>query len=248
MFFEIYSLFPEFYHSFFRTGIMHRAIGTGIIDYRVQNIREYGEGGYKSVDDYPFGGGPGMLLKYPVLKQILSSKSTSHLIYLTPRGKPLTQKRVGELAELDTISLLCGHYEGVDQRILDTYVDEEVSIGDYILSGGEAASLILIESVARKVEKVIGNKDSLEDESFEDGLLEYDQYTRPAQVDGLSVPDVLLSGNHSSIKKWSYQNALINTFKRRPDLLRQKELSEEDIVLLDAYITGKHHYLKRSKK
>lgn len=210
-------------------------------------MRSFGEGKYQSVDDYPFGGHPGMLLKYKVVEKALSCVPAEKVIYLTPRGKQLNQKMVNEYSSLNSLTILCGHYEGVDERIIKQYVDDEVSLGDYILSGGESASLVLIEAIARKIPCFMGNKVSGDDESFENDLLEYDQYTRPETCNDLDVPPVLLSGHHKKIESWKRANSLINTWKRRPELLKKVKLSNEDRENLATYINNLSVKAYRSK-
>ncbi|HMB00507.1 MAG TPA: tRNA (guanosine(37)-N1)-methyltransferase TrmD [Spirochaetota bacterium] len=239
MFFDILSLFPEKFHSFFRCGMLARAVQTGLIDYRLLHIRAYGEGNYRHVDDYPFGTGQGMLLKYSVMKKCLAAAGRGPVILLSPRGQLLKQNTVNELSRKNRLVLVCGHYEGVDQRFINRYVDREIAIGDYVLSSGETAAMVLIEAVSRKLKTFMGNEKSAEEESFETGLLEYDQYTRPREVDGMRVPRVLLSGDHHRIRQWNRLNALYNTYCCRPDLIDNTKLTAKELKFLNDLQSGK---------
>jgi tRNA (guanine37-N1)-methyltransferase len=197
----------------------------------VHNLRDYATGKHRTVDDTPYGGGQGMVMKpEPVvaaLDGVCQALPQPWRIFLSPQGKTLTQAKVADLARRETLVLLCGRYEGVDERIR-LFVDEEISIGDYILSGGEMAALVVIDAVARLIPGVVGRQESVEDESFSHGLLEYPHYTRPEEFRGLLVPDVLLSGNHAEIATWRRRQSLLRTLEHRPDLLANAELSEEE--------------------
>lgn len=221
---DVLTLFPEFINSIREYSIIKRAIEEERISLSSLNIRDFSKNKHKKVDDYSYGGGPGMLMTpQPIADSIKHvKKSNSHLIYLSPRGSKLNQEKVKELSNLNHLIILCGHYEGIDQRIIDKYVDEEISVGDYILTGGELPAMVLIDSVSRMLPGVLGNEISSEIESFTDDLLEYDQYTRPEEFEGMQVPEVLLSGNHKLIEEFRKNSSLENTKRKRPDLLKNK--------------------------
>ena len=226
--FDVLTLFPEMFESL-NQSIIGKGKEKGLIDINLVNIRDFSKNKHKQVDDTPYGGGAGMVMKadvvYDAYKSLKSAKAK--VIYMSPQGEVLNQKKVQSLAKEEHIILLCGHYEGIDQRVLDEIVDEEISIGDYVLTGGEIPAMVLIDSVSRYVEGVI-KKESTEEESFSNGLLEYPQYTRPETFLNSKVPEVLLSGNHQNIEKWRRQKSLENTYKKRPELLKNKKLSIED--------------------
>lgn len=236
--FHVMTLFPEMFQGYMAQSIMKRGVESQNISVETYNIRDFSENKHKKVDDYPFGGGPGMLMTpqpiYSAYRHVVESKDIQkpRVVYLTPRGKVFNQKIADELSKEDDIIFLCGHYEGVDQRILDTIVTDEISIGDYILTGGELPALVMIDSISRLVEGVLGKEESHMDESFSDGLLEYDQYTRPREFMGSEVPQVLLSGNHKSIDEWRLENSMQKTLENRPDLLRGKKLSKKEIEVI----------------
>lgn len=239
--FHVLTIFPRMFHSPFADGIVHRAIVEGLIELRLHDIREHACDRRRSTDDYIFGGGPGMLMKPQPLFDGVESIRKSHLvredapvILLTPQGERLTQPMVETLAREDDLILICGRYEGVDERVRENLVTHEMSIGDYVLSGGEAAAIVLIEAVARLIPGVLGSFESMQNDSFTTGLLQHPQYTRPSEFRGMAVPDVLLSGNHASIQRWRRQESLRRTFLRRPDLLAQVKLSPEDKDFLDS--------------
>jgi len=235
MVFNVLTIFPDMVGCFLRESIVRRAIERGIIKVNLINIRDYSEDRHKKVDDYPYGGGSGMLIKpEPVIKAIESIDNPGIIIYLNPKGTLLNQRKVKELKTKDCITIICGHYEGIDQRIIESKVDEEISIGDYILSGGELGAAVLIDAITRELDRVLGNERSREEESFDDtGLLEYEQYTRPAEFRGMRVPEVLLSGDHERIRMWRIRRRLINTLERRPELIDRERLSEEYRKVLD---------------
>lgn len=219
----ILTLFPEMFAPL-RESIIGRARGSGKLEIEVVNIRDYSEDKHKKCDDYPFGGGAGMVMMPQPIGNAVCAADPDHSalrIYTSPKGKTLTQQTVLELAQKEHIVILCGHYEGVDQRVLDMYFDGEISIGDYVLTGGELPAMVICDCVARYVDGVIA-AGSLVDESFSDGLLEYPQYTRPAVYNGVGVPDVLLSGNHAEVDKWRRQQSEKLTRERRPDLIKNK--------------------------
>ena len=234
---NILTIFPEMFESFFSASILGRAREQGLIDIRTTDIRPFSNSKHHNTDDYPFGGGAGMvMMAQPILdamKAVTAEYSSAKRIYLGPRGKKLTTSLARELAQEKELILLCGHYEGVDQRALDTCVDEEISIGDYILTGGETAAMVLVDCVARFIPGVLGSSDSPEEESFSDGLLEYPQYTRPRILEGMEVPEILLNGDHAKIKAWRRRESLKATLKHRPDLLETAPLNEKDLIMLD---------------
>lgn len=221
--FDVLTLFPEMFETLTKS-ITGKAIEKELININLINIRDFSKDKHKKVDDTPYGGGAGMVMKPDVVYDAyLSVKSeNAKVIYLSPQGKTLNQNKVEELAKEKHLILLCGHYEGIDQRVLDEIVDEEISIGDYVLTGGEIPAMVLIDAVSRYIDGVI-NKNSIEEETFSNGLLEYPQYTRPEIFLGKKVPDVLLSGHHKNIKKWREQVSLEITKNKRPDLLKRKE-------------------------
>ena len=230
---NIMTLFPEMCESVLSESIIGRAREKGFIEINCINIRDYSTDKHNRVDDSPYGGGMGMLMQTQPISDCYDaicekSGKKSHLIYLSPCGEVLTQKKVKELALLDEITLLCGHYEGIDQRVIDSIVDEQISVGDYVLTGGEIPALIVADSVALMIPGVLPNDEAKELESHYDGLLEYPQYTRPYEWKGEKVPDVLLSGHHENIGKWRREQSLLMTAKLRPDMLKKAELSKED--------------------
>lgn len=221
--FRILTLFPEQFDGFISTSIIGKAVEKKAISIETQQIRDYSTDRHRKVDDSPFGGGAGMVMAVQPLRDALLSRPidpNGRIIYLSPRGQTLTHDKVVELSNYDSLVLICGHYEGVDQRFIDRYVDEEISIGDYVLTGGELAAMVVIDSVSRMVDTVLKNDASAEEESFAGGLLEYPHYTRPPEVDGDLVPDVLLSGHHAEIAKWRLEKSMQITKERRPDLWR----------------------------
>lgn len=226
--FDVLTLFPEMFEPL-KQSIIKRAAEKKLIDIKLVNIRDFSEDKHNKVDDTPYGGGAGMLMKPDVVDRAYNSVKSENakVIYLTPQGKTLNQKIVKDLSKREHLILLCGHYEGIDQRVLDKIVDEEISIGDYVLTGGELPAMVLIDSVSRYVEGVLSNE-STEEESFSNGLLEYPQYTRPEIFDNVKVPDVLISGHHENIRKWRRERSLENTFKKRPEMLENIELTKNE--------------------
>ncbi len=227
--FDILTLFPEMFEAL-NESIIGRAKEKGIIEINVINIRDFSKDKHKKVDDTVYGGGAGMLIRPDVVMDSYESVKSekSKVIYLSPQGKKLTQEMVVNFAKNEEhLVLLCGHYEGIDQRVLDDIVDEEISIGDYVLTGGELPAMVLVDSISRYLEGVI-TEESTDEESFSNGLLEYPQYTRPEVFNDVKVPEVLLSGHHENIKKWRRQKSLEITLEKRPDLIENANLSEED--------------------
>ena len=234
---NILTTFPEMFGSFFSSSILGRAQEQRLIDIRITDIRPYSLSKHHNTDDYPFGGGAGMvMMAQPILDAVTAVSAeypSARRIYMGPRGKKLTTSLARELSREMELILLCGHYEGVDQRALDTCMDEEISIGDYILTGGEPAAMVLVDCVSRFIPGVLGSADSPEEESFSDGLLEYPQYTRPRELNGMEVPEVLLNGDHAKIRAWRRYQSLKATLLHRPDLLETAPLDEKDLKLLD---------------
>ncbi len=218
--FYVLTLFPEMFEPI-KQSILARASEKGLIDINLINIRDFSKNKHKKVDDTPYGGGAGMVIRPDVVYDAYSSiknKENAKVIYLSPQGKKLNQKKVIELSKKENLILICGHYEGIDQRVLDEIVDEEISIGDYVLTGGELPAMVLIDSVSRYVDGVL-TQDSTKEESFANNLLEYPQYTRPEEFRGQKVPEVLISGHHENIRKWREEKSLEITKMKRPDLL-----------------------------
>ena len=235
---SILTIFPEMFDSVLSSSILKRSQESGLLVIDRYNIRDYTLDKHRRTDDYPFGGGQGMLMTAQPIFDCMADvemhhEKRPHRVYLSPRGKMLTSQRAETLAQYSDLAILCGHYEGVDQRVIDEQIDEELSIGDYVLTGGEIAAMVLIDAIQRFVPGVLGSEVSAHDESFTQGLLEYPQYTRPAEFRGLKVPEVLLSGNHKNIEQYKRQQALLITKKMRPDLLKTADLSAEDIRILE---------------
>ena len=234
---DILTIFPEMFESVLNASILGRAREQGLIEVSCVDIRPFSELKHKNTDDYPFGGGAGMvMLAQPILDAMASvcgDDFHGRRIYMGPRGQTLTTAKARALAQEEHLVLLCGHYEGVDQRALDSCIDEEISIGDYILTGGELAAMVLTDCVSRFIPGVLGSGESAEEESFSDGLLEYPQYTRPRELRGMAVPDILLSGDHARIRAWRRLESLKATARFRPDLLEKAELTDKERRLLE---------------
>ena len=226
--FDVLTLFPEMFEPI-KQSIIGRAEKKNLINLNLVNIRDFSNNKHKKVDDTPYGGGAGMIMQADVVYDAYKSLNTkdAKVIYLTPQGKVLNQKKVEELSKEKHLILLCGHYEGIDQRVIDKIVDEEISIGDYVLTGGEIPAMVLIDTVSRYVEGVL-SKGSTSEESFSQGLLEYPQYTRPEIFEDEKVPEILLTGHHEKISKWRREQSLKNTYLKRPELLKNVELSKEE--------------------
>ena len=237
--FHVLTIFPAMFVSPFSEGIMARAISNELVEVRPHDIRDYAPDRHRTVDDYPFGGGPGMLMKAaPLFDAVEAARSTARsadcpVILLSPQGRPLTQAVVEELARVPEMVLVCGRYEGVDERVREHLATDEISIGDYVLSGGELAAMVLIDAVSRLLPGVVGSIASTEDDSFTTGLIQHPQYTRPAEYRGWRVPDTLLSGNHAEIARWRRRESLRKTLRRRPDLLEAAELTDDDARYLE---------------
>ncbi|RMD47061.1 MAG: tRNA (guanosine(37)-N1)-methyltransferase TrmD [Aquificota bacterium] len=240
--FFVLTIFPEFFECFKNTGIVSRGIKKGLVSIDTINLRDFTRDKHKTVDDVVYGGGPGMLLKpepiFEAYDSILKKGHKPYVLITEPWGRKFNQEFAKELSEKKEIMIICGRYEGVDERV-KSIVDEEVSIGDFILSGGEPAAIVIMDSVIRLVPGVVGDKDSLRVDSFNDGLLGYPNYTRPAEYRGMKVPDILLSGNHKKIEIWRRWKQIEKTYRKRPELINLENLSETDLKILD--------YIKKNK-
>ncbi|OQB24757.1 MAG: tRNA (guanine-N(1)-)-methyltransferase [Firmicutes bacterium ADurb.Bin182] len=234
---DVLTLFPQMFDSVMGSSILSRAVQNGLIEFHVHNIREYSDSKHKNTDDYPFGGGAGMVMMaqpiFDCMEAVFKEDATyAKRVLMSPRGRLLTQDIAGEYAKETRLVIVCGHYEGVDERV-SVILDDEISIGDYVVTGGELPAMVLIDCVSRLIPGVLGSSESAKDESFTGGLLEYPQYTRPAQFRGLNVPEVLLNGNHAKISDWRRKQALLKTKKCRPDLLAKASLTAEDMLFLE---------------
>lgn len=228
----ILTIFPDMFVSPLSVSILGRARDEGLLTVDTVDIRPYSAMKHKNTDDYTFGGGAGMVMTpQPIVDAVEATRArgyTGPCLYMSPRGKPLTQQKVRELARLDGFLLLCGHYEGVDERALQLAVDEEISLGDFVLTGGELAAMAIVDAVSRLVPGVLGSSESAVEESFSDGLLEYPQYSRPREYRGLTVPEVLVNGNHAEINRWRRKQALLETLRRRPGLFDKAPMTEKE--------------------
>ncbi len=225
--FDVITLFPEMFSALTESGVSRRAIQSELYALKTWNPRQFTLDRHKTVDDRPYGGGPGMVMMYQPLKDTLSAIENElqvkpHVVYLSPQGQPLTQQKVADLTQYDNITLLCGRYEGVDERLVTSSVDEEISIGDFVVSGGELPAMMLMDAVIRLIPGALGHSQSAEQDSFSDGLLDCPHYTRPEVVDGMSVPSVLMEGNHAKIDAWRQAQKIVRTQQRRPDILSDK--------------------------
>ena len=231
---NILTLFPEMFTPVTEQSMLGKAVEKGILEFNIIDIRDYSTDKHNKADDYPFGGGKGLvMLAEPVFRALdeLSTKSElGHMIYMSPRGKVMNQEMIENLSAEGEVTILCGHYEGIDQRVLDHFGFEEVSIGDYVLTGGELPAMVLIDAVARFIPGVLGNEECAAEDSIYTGLLEYDQYTHPREYEGLGVPEVLFNGNHKLIHLWQYENSLRRTKATRPDLFEAYVKSEKDLT------------------
>lgn len=237
----ILTLFPEMIKDSINHSIIKRAIEKKIINLKCINIREFSINKHKQVDDYAYGGGAGMVMRaepvYNAYKSIC--KKDAKVLYMTPKGKPFTQKMANELAKEKNLIILCGHYEGIDERVIQRIVTDEISVGDFVLTGGELPALTVIDATARLIDGVLGKNESFLNESFQNGLLEAPTYTRPFAFEGENVPEVLLSGNHKEVEKWKKEQSLIQTLKKRPDLLQKYDMTDEEIKILEKYLQNK---------
>ena len=236
----VVTLFPTMVADALAHGVIGKAVQRGLVELTTFNPRAYATDARQTVDDRPYGGGPGMLMKVETLRASIADArkklSGAPVVYLSPQGELLTQPLVHELAELPELILVCGRYEGIDERVVELDIDREISLGDFVLSGGALAAISLCDAIGRLVPGVLGHADSAEEDSFSDGLLDCPHYTRPEEIVNLRVPDILLSGNHGDIAKWRRKQALGRTWLRRPEILEKRELSDEDEPLLDEFI------------
>lgn len=244
MWFGVISLFPEMFSTVCNSGVTSRAVKRGLIEVNVWNPRDFTLDKYQTVDDKPYGGGPGMLMKVQPLRDAISAARQrapegTKVVYMSPQGERLSHSLVTRFHNWGSLILIAGRYEGIDERILQKEVDLEVSIGDYVLSGGEIPAMCVIDAVSRMVPGVLGDIRNAHEDSFADGLLHFPQYTRPEVIDGMEVPEVLMSGNHEKIRRWRLQQALARTYERRPDLLQSRLLNREEQKLLDEYLEQK---------
>ena len=242
MIFDVLTLFPLMFDSPLSASILKRAIEAGLIEVNVHDIRDFAKGKHKQADDRPYGGGSGMVMMPQPIADALKAipdageHEKRRVILLSPQGRTFDQAYAEELAEFDRLVFICGHYEGIDERIRDLYVDEELSIGDYVLTGGELGAMVVIDAVSRLMPGVVGDPGSLIEESFSDGLLEYPQYTRPEVFEGRRVPEVLLSGHHENIRRWRKSQRIKRTALRRPDLLADEQFTREERELVEAVV------------
>jgi len=239
---DVVTLFPDMIRTLSCFGVIGRAVDKGLLVIESWNPRDFTHDRHRTVDDRPYGGGPGMVMKIQPLRDAIHAArreagKDARVIYLSPKGRRLDQTAVREMAGQETLILVAGRYEGIDERVIMTEVDEEWSIGDYVLSGGELAALVLVDAVARLQPGVLGDAESANMDSFMEGVLDYPHYTRPEEVDGLRVPEVLLSGDHEAIGRWRRKQALGQTWQRRPDLIEEMQLTEQDHELLEEYIS-----------
>lgn len=234
--YHVLTLFPEHLDQGLNSSILKKAREKDLIQLNLVNIRDFSGNKHMTVDDYPYGGGAGMVMQPgPIInayRHVVKEHSVKRVIYMSPQGRPLTQAIAEELAKEDELMFICGHYEGVDERVIESIVTEELSIGDYVLTGGELAAMVVIDAVSRHVPGVLSNHVSMDVESFDDGLLEYPQYTRPLEFEGMKVPDILLSGHHANIETYRRQQSLLRTAQKRPDLLKKAALTKDDIDYL----------------
>jgi tRNA (guanine37-N1)-methyltransferase len=239
---DVITIFPEMIVNAVGFSVIKRAQENGLLEIVVHDLRDSAHNQHRSVDDYCYGGGAGMLMKpeplFEAVRSISSTDDDAKIILLSPQGKLLTQDMARRLSLSDHLTLICGRYKGVDERVRQNLITDEISIGDYVLSGGEIPALVVIDAVSRLIPGALGNYESAQDDSFSEGLLDCPRYTRPAEYEGMRVPEVLLSGDHKKIQEWQRQQALIRTFERRPDLLKDVPLSEEDLDFLDTLKKG----------
>ena len=240
--FHVLTLFPQRIDDALSHSIIGRARKEGKININAVDIRDFSKNKQRHVDDYPYGGGAGMVMQaqpvYDAFKS-LGTKEGTRVIFMTPQGKPFNQRIAEELSKEEELVILCGHYEGVDERVIEEIVTDEISMGDFVLTGGELAAMAVIDAVSRLKSGVLGKDESFMDESFSDGLLEYPQYTRPPEFMGKKVPDVLLSGHHGNVDKWRHQQMLIRTYEKRPDIFESYEMDKKDKKFMEEYINSK---------
>jgi tRNA (guanine37-N1)-methyltransferase len=250
--FTALTIFPEMFDSFMKCGIIGKALSLGKIKFKAVDIRDFAEGGHLITDDRPFGGGSGMVMKpeplVRAIKHVREKDSEAMAVLLSPQGMVLNQKIAAELARQKSLILICGRYEGVDERVCSQYIDFELSIGDYVINGGETAAMVVIEAVVRLLPGVLGNSDSAETDSFSDSLLKHAQYTRPSVFEGINVPETILSGDHKKIEQWRLESSLKRTFMKRPDLFENREFSEPETDILEKWQKEIVKIIRRYKK
>lgn len=244
--FDVITIFPTMFEAYFSEGILKRALQKGVIDIHLHNLRDYSVDRHRTVDDYPYGGGPGMVMKpepfYRAVRSIKTDGLETCTVMVTPQGKPFNQEMAEDLSKGEKrLLFICGRYEAIDERVREGLVDMEVSIGDYILTGGELPVLVIIDGITRLLPGALGDEHSTEDESFSWGILDYPHYTRPPEYEGFRVPDILMSGDHKKIERWRRKEALRNTISRRPELLKKARLSDEDYKLISEIKEEKGH-------
>lgn len=244
--FDILTLFPDMFKAVFGDSIIARAKNNGLVEMNFINIRDFSQNKHKKTDDYPYSGGGGMLMTpqpiYDAYQSVVkTSENKPYTIYMSPQGKVFNQKTAVRLSKLEHIVILCGHYEGVDQRIIDMLVDEEISIGDFVLTGGEIPAMAVMDSIARMIPGVLASQSAYENESHFSGLLEHPQYTRPEEFMGRKIPEILISGNHAKIDEWKRKESIRNTYKKRPDMLENAELSKEEREFVDLLKTKENY-------
>jgi tRNA (guanine37-N1)-methyltransferase len=244
--FTIVTIFPELFSAFLATSLVGRAIEKKLLDVRVVDLRDYSGNPHQVVDDEPYGGGGGMVMQAPPWMRAVRDLATEKTwrVLLSPQGQRLTETKVRDLSGKTELLLLCARYEGVDERVRETVVDEEVSIGDYVVAGGEVPAMVLVEAVSRQIPGIVGSTSSVENDSFRSGILDHPHYTRPRDVDGLEVPEVLISGDHAAILRWREKEALRSTLRKRPDLLVAARLSDEQKLLLEQVEAEESRVLK----
>jgi tRNA (guanine37-N1)-methyltransferase len=234
---DIITIFPEMVAETLKVGVLWRAQENGLLQVGIHNLRDFAEDKHRTIDDYPYGGGSGMILKpaplFNAIKAVIIPQMSPRIIYLTPQGKTLTQSLAEQLSLESHLILICGKYKGIDERVREKLVTDEISIGDYVLSGGELPALVLIDAVVRLIPGAIGDYESAQDDSFSSDLLDCPHYTRPAEYEGMKVPEVLLSGHHENIRRWRREQSLKRTFERRQDLLSNAYLSDEDLEFIE---------------
>ncbi len=238
---DVVTLFPELVAAIGGCGVVGRAVERGLLDLVTWNPRDFTRDRHRTVDDRPYGGGPGMVMKVEPLRDAIRAAKVAdprpvRVVYLSPQGRRLDQRWLADAARAERVMLVAGRYEGIDERLVGTDIDEELSIGDYVLSGGEPAAMVVVDGVARLLPGVLGDEDSAVQDSFVDGLFDHPHYTRPEVLDGIAVPDVLLGGDHAAIRRWRLKQALGRTWERRPDLIEARNLSDEERMLLDEYL------------
>lgn len=236
MMFDILTIFPDMFSSFLSESILGKAIERGQIEIRIHDIRDFATDRHRMTDDYPYGGGAGMVMKpepiFRAVEEIKKKRPEAKVVLLTPQGETFRQSMAAEMAGWESLVLICGRYEGVDERVVESLVDYEISIGDYVMNGGEVPAMVIVETVSRLLPGVVGSEESTMQDSFVEHLLDYPHYTRPAEYRGMKVPEILLSGHHDNIAAWRRRQALVRTAQRRPDLLGKATLSEEDKKIL----------------